>query len=401
MDRVGTILEPAGARRRTSLTVPSYFRSFDWLLFVGALALSACGLAMIYSATRADPGQAVSLYYVRNQAVGLGLGVTLALLVSLFDFERYARWQKYLYVGMLALLVLTLFVGVGRSGARRWIALPLVDLQTAEVSKLLLALTLGAFLAERAALRDHFRVVLLAVGCVALPAVLVYLQPDLGTALVFVALLVSMLLVWGIRWRDVVILAAGAVALAVVVLRVLPALGVQVLKDYQLQRLLVFLNPDHDTTGVGYQLTQSRIAVGSGMFTGKGFMQGTQTQLNYLPEHHTDFIFSVIGEEFGFLGAVALIALYVLVIWRMLRIAGRAKSLYGTLLAAGVAGMIVFQAFVNIGMTIGIMPVTGIPLPFVSFGSSSLVVFWLAVGLVESVQVRSLVAGYSADRVPV
>lgn len=394
------ILEQAGSRRGTSLTVGAYLRSFDWLLFVSALAVSGFGLAMIYSATHADPGQGASLYYVRAQSIGLGLGVAVALILSLVDYERYARWQKHIYIGMLLLLVVTLIIGTGRSGAHRWIALPFFDVQSAELAKVLLILTLGAFLADGVELRSRFRFVLLAVGYVALPALLVYLEPDLGTSLVFVAALVSMLLVWGINWRHAAVLATAGVLVVVAVLRALPAMGIQVLKDYQLQRLMVFLNPDHDTSGVGYQLTQSRIAVASGMYTGKGFMEGTQTHLNFLPEHHTDFIFSVIGEELGFLGAMVLLGLYLIMVWRMLRIAGRAKSLYGSLIAAGVTGILVFQVFVNVGMTIGIMPVTGVPLPFMSFGSSSLVVFWMAVGILESVQVRSMIAGYSAGRVP-
>jgi len=162
---------------------------------------------------------------------------------------------------------------------------------------------------------------------------------------------------------------------------------------------VVFLNPERDLTGEGYQLMQSRIAVASGMYTGKGYMQGTQTHLNFLPEHHTDFIFAVIGEELGFVGAILLLALYLLLIWRVLRIAGRSKSMYGTLIGAGVAGAIVFQVFVNVGMTIGIMPVTGIPLPLLSYGSASLVVFWMAIGLLESIQVRPLAAQFN-KRIP-
>lgn len=394
------ILEQAASKRGASLTLGAYLRSFDWLLFLSALSLSGVGLAMIYSATHADPGQGAALYYVKSQAIGFGLGVALCVVLSLLDFERYLRWQKFIYAGMVLALVVTLFVGTGRSGAHRWIQLPFFEVQTAELAKLLLILTLGAFLAEGVELRSRFRFVLLAVAYVALPTLLVYLEPDLGTSLVFVAVLASMLLVWGINWRYAAGLVAAGVIAVVAVLRVLPAMGINLLKEYQLQRLLVFLNPDHDTSGVGYQLTQSRIAVASGMYTGKGFMEGTQTHLNFLPEHHTDFIFSVIGEEFGFLGAMVLLALYLIMVWRILRIAGRAKSLYGTLMAAGVAGMLVFEVFVNVGMTIGIMPVTGVPLPFVSFGSSSLVVFWLAVGVLESIQVRSTIAGYSAGRVP-
>jgi rod shape determining protein RodA len=165
---------------------------------------------------------------------------------------------------------------------------------------------------------------------------------------------------------------------------------VSVLRDYQLKRLTMFLNPESDPTGFGYQLTQSKIAVGSGMFTGKGYLQGTQTHLNFLPAHHTDFIFAVIGEELGFMGALLLLGLFLVVIWRAFRIARLSVDLYGRMIASGVAGVLVFQVFVNVGMTIGIMPVTGIPLPFVSFGSSALVVFLMAIGFLQSIHVRSV-----------
>jgi rod shape determining protein RodA len=222
------------------------------------------------------------------------------------------------------------------------------------------------------------------------PTVLVFLQPDLGSALVFGAILVSMLVVWGIRLPHLGLLAGVGAFVVVMVLRVFPAFGVRLLKDYQIRRLTLFLDPEKDPTGLGYQLTQSKIAVGSGMFTGKGYLQGTQTHLNFLPAHHTDFIFAVIGEELGFLGALLLLLLFAVIIWRALRIARLSEDLFGRLIATGVAGVLMFQVFVNIGMTIGIMPVTGIPLPFVSFGSSALVVFLMAIGLLESVHVHSV-----------
>jgi rod shape determining protein RodA len=200
-----------------------------------------------------------------------------------------------------------------------------------------------------------------------------------------------MLVVWGIRLPHLGILAGASVLAVVMVLRVLPsAFGVHLLKDYQLKRLTLFLDPEKDPGGLGYQLSQSKIAVGSGMFTGKGYLEGTQTHLNFLPAHHTDFIFAVIGEELGFMGALLLLGLFAVIIWRALRIARLSEEMFGRLIAAGVAGILIFQVFVNVGMTIGIMPVTGIPLPFVSFGSSSLVVFLMAIGLLESVHVHSV-----------
>lgn len=389
------VLERAVTSRRTNLSAGTFFRSFDWLLFLTALILTGYGLAMIYSATHGDSSAGDALLYVRNQLIGLGLGLVVGIGLSLLDFERLIGWQKYIYGFMVLLLIVTLFIGTGRNDAHRWIALPFFELQSAELAKLLLIVTLSAFLAEGLELRGRFRFVLLAVGYVAVPTLLVYLEPDLGTSLVLVAILSATLLAWGIRWSHLAVLAGAGAALVVMVLRGLPAMGINLLKDYQIQRLLVFLNPEHDLSGEGYQLMQSRIAVASGMYTGKGYMQGTQTHLNFLPEHHTDFIFAVIGEELGFVGAILLLALYVVLIWRVLRIAGRSTNMYGTLIGAGVAGALVFQVFVNVGMTIGIMPVTGIPLPFMSYGSASLVVFWMAIGLLESIQVRSLAAQFN------
>jgi len=305
------------------------------------------------------------------------------------DYRRYISWQKYLYVAMILLLGLTLIIGRGPEGTRRWLDLPFFDIQSSEVAKVLLIVTLAAFLSEGIELRQRFRFVMLAVGYVLLPAALVFLEPDLGTALVFFAILMCMLLVWGIRWRHVGFLAIAAAGVFTVVFRVLPSLGMSLLKDYQIARLTVFLNPESDPTGFGYQVVQSKIAVASGMYTGKGLMQGTQTRLNFLPTHHTDFIFAVVGEELGFLGAVVLLGLFAVVVWRAIRIAGRAADLYGTLICVGVIGFIAFQVFVNVGMALGIMPVTGLPLPFMSAGASSLVVFFMAVGLLESVQVRA------------
>jgi rod shape determining protein RodA len=200
-----------------------------------------------------------------------------------------------------------------------------------------------------------------------------------------------MLVVWGIRLSHLGIIAGAGAFLTILVLRVLPGVfGVHLLKEYQLSRLTLFLHPEVDPSNLGYQLVQSKIAVGSGMFTGKGYMQGTQSNYGFIPEHHTDFIFAVVGEELGFLGAALLLVLFGLVVWRAYRIARMSRHLYGTLVAAGIAGVLVFQVFVNMGMTIGIMPVTGLPLPFVSFGSSSLVVFLMAIGLLQSVHVHSV-----------
>jgi rod shape determining protein RodA len=380
-------------RQPLGFSLGTYVRSMDWILLGATLALVAFGLLMLYSATHADTNISTPFFYVRQQTVGLIMGLVFAVVLSVVNYRWFARRQIYIYGGTLLLLVLTLVIGHGNEtvGANRWIELGFFRLQTSELAKLLLIVSLGAVLAEGVELRHRLRFVILCVVYVVVPSTLVFLQPDLGTALVFSSILVVMLVIWGIRMSHLGILAGVAAVVGVVVLRLIPtAFGVRLLKDYQLQRLTVFLNPESDPTAGGYQLTQSKIAIGSGMFTGKGYMQGTQTHLNFLPAHHTDFIFAVIGEELGFMGGVLLLGLFAIIIWRALRIARLSQDIYGSLIAAGVTGVLVFQVFVNVGMTIGIMPVTGIPLPFVSYGSSSLVVFLMAIGLLESVHVHSV-----------
>ncbi|MCL5734522.1 MAG: rod shape-determining protein RodA [Actinobacteria bacterium] len=388
------VLTTAKERRQPlGFSLGTYLRSMDWILAGATLALVAYGLLMLYSATHADTNISTPFYYVRQQAVGLVIGIVVAVVLSVANYRWLARRQVYIYAVTLLLLLLTLVIGHGSEtvGANRWIQLPYFRLQTSELAKLLLIVSLGAVLAEGVELRHRFRFVILCVLYLLIPSALVFLQPDLGTMLVFFAILVVMLVVWGIRMTHLGILAGAAALVSVVVLRLVPAVfGVHLLKEYQLQRLTLFLNPEKDPTRWGYQLSQSKIAIGSGMFTGKGYLNGTQTQLNFLPAHHTDFIFAVIGEELGFMGAVLLLGLFAVIIWRAFRIVRMSDDMYGSLIAAGIAGVLVFQVFVNVGMTIGIMPVTGIPLPFVSFGSSSLVVFLMAIGLLESVHVHSV-----------
>jgi rod shape determining protein RodA len=394
MNQHTSVLQTGQERRQPlGFSLGTYLRSLDYILMAATVAVAVFGLFMIYSATHSDSNISSPYYYVRSQGIGLVLGFVFMIILSVVDYQSIARWRTYLYGLTLLLLALTLIIGSGGEavGANRWLELPFLRLQTSELAKLLLILSLGAVLAEGVELRGRLRFVILCVVYTLIPCALVFLQPDLGTALVFLAVLMVMLIVWGIRLPHLGLLAGVGVFATVFVLRILPsAFGVSLLKDYQMQRLTTFLNPDSDPTNLGYQLTQSKIAIGSGMFTGKGYLDGTQTHLNFLPAHHTDFIFSVIGEELGFMGAMLLIGLFAVIIWRAFRIARMSRHLYGTLIAAGVAAVFVFQVFVNVGMTIGIMPVTGIPLPLVSFGSSSLVVFLMAVGILESVHVHSV-----------
>ena len=393
MERHTSVLSVTQQRRRPlGLTLGGYLRGMDWILLAATMGLVVYGFFMLYSATQSQPKGMTPADYLESQAWGLGLGLVAMFALSVFKYRWFARWQMYIYGASLLLLVLTLIVGSGGEevGSNRWLNLGIFKMQTAELVKFMLVLSFGAVLAEGIELRDRFRFVLLCVLYVLIPGVLIFLQPDLGTSLCLGAILVCMLVVWGIRPLHLGILGTTGLLLGVLVLRVLPRLGLSLLREYQMRRLTLFLDPLKDPRGTGYQLIQSKIAVGSGMFSGKGYMKGTQSTYGFIPEHHTDFIFAVIGEELGFVGAAILIGLFAIVAWRAFRICRLSTDMYGKLISAGIAGLILFQVFTNIGMTTGIMPVVGLPLPFVSFGSASLIIFLMGIGLLESVHVHSV-----------
>ena len=367
----------------------AYLRHLDYLLIVATLGLIAYGVTMIYFATRHDhEGQ--PLYFVTQQLIAVVVGLVAAAVVSLLDYEIYRRFQWVMYAFAVFILVMVLPFGQVVNGARRWIDLGFQSFQPSALALLLLALSIGAYLADRMDMLGAKRVTLVALAMVAVPAVLVYQEPDFGSAMVMLALTLAMLYFYGTSWTHFAVLAGSGVAALVVALKVLPLAGVHLIQQYQIDRLFVFANAGHDPTGSGYNIIQSMIAVGSGALTGRGDM-ATQTALDFLPEHHTDFIFAVLSERNGFLGALLLIALYVVVIWRCLRIATLSRDMYGSILAGGVAVMFLFQVFVNIGMTIGIMPVTGIPLPFVSYGGTAMIVFLMFVGLLQAIHLRATV----------
>ncbi len=367
----------------------AYLRHLDYLLIVATLGLIAYGVTMIYFATRHDhEGQ--PLYFVTQQLIAVVVGLVAAAVVSLLDYEIYRRFQWVMYAFAVFILVMVLPFGQVVNGARRWIDLGFQSFQPSALALLLLALSIGAYLADRMDLLGAKRVTLVALAMVAVPAFLVYQEPDFGSAMVMLALTLAMLYFYGTSWTHFAVLAGSGVAALVVALKVLPLAGVHLIQQYQIDRLFVFANAGHDPTGSGYNIIQSMIAVGSGALTGRGDM-ATQTALDFLPEHHTDFIFAVLSERNGFLGALLLIALYGVVIWRCLRIATLSRDMYGSILAGGVAVMFLFQVFVNIGMTIGIMPVTGIPLPFMSYGGTAMIAFLMFVGLLEAIHLRATV----------
>ena len=364
-----------------------YLRHLDYLLLAVTVGLIVYGVTTIYFATRHDvPGQ--PLAFVRQQLIAVVVGLAVAVVLSLLDYEIYRRFQWVLYGFAVFILVAVLPLGEVVHGARRWIDLGFTSFQPSALALLLLALSIGAYLADRMDLLGSKRVTLVALGLVAVPALLVYREPDFGSAMVMVALTLAMLYFYGTSWTHFAVFAGSAAAAFVIALKVLPLAGVHLIQTYQLDRLFVFLDVGRNPQGSGYNIIQSMIAVGSGALTGRGDL-ASQTALDFLPEHHTDFIFAVISERNGFVGAVILLVLYALFIWRALRIATLARDMYGSILAGGIAVMVLFEVFVNIGMTIGIMPVTGIPLPFVSYGGTAMITFLMFVGLLQAIHLRA------------
>ncbi len=375
-------------------TKPRVLPIFDPLLVLAALGLNACSYVTLKSAV--GPSQA------ERQAVYAGAGLVLALLLSRIDYSRLREFKLGLFAVMIALnLVVYGMPAIG--GAHRWIPLPGFTFQSSEFGKILMIVALAGFAVDRSR-QLHERRTTARVMLVALvSALLVIPQPDLGTGLVYVAVGFAVLFFAGTPWRQLtglvaLFLAAGAIALVGA-----PALGVHVVKPYQVQRLTAFLNPNHpapknpNAPDPWYQIKQSTIAIGSGQKTGQG-QQATQAKLNFLPAKNTDFVFASVGETYGFIGAAIVLALYALLIWRALRILTISKNLYGTLIAGGILAMLMFQIFVNVGMTVGIAPITGVPLPLLSYGGSSVIVTFIAIGLLESIYIQGRLAAKGSRR---
>jgi rod shape determining protein RodA len=369
----------------------------DPLLLLAAVGLIACGVYVVYTATQDDIPGAPDYYLYRQLAYGV-VGIVLMLVVSRFDYSRLREWKLGIYGAMIGSIVLVYAAGTATRGSKRSIDVGFLNLQSSELGKVLLILALSAFMVDRMRRLNErettSRIMLLAV----FPAILVVGQPDLGSGLVYIAIAFAVLFVAGTKWTHLAALSALGVTAIVVVLVAAPAAGVQVLKPYQVDRLTAFLHPTHNPREQGYQVNQSLTAIGAGGKTGRGD-QATQTKLDFLPEHHTDFVFSVAGEEFGFVGVAVILSLFALLIWRSLRILTMSKNLYGTLVAGGITAMLMFQVFVNVGMTLGIMPITGIPLPLVSYGGSSVLVTFIAIGLLQSIhaQAREVAAAKRGD----
>jgi len=316
----------------------------------------------------------------------------VALVAAIFiDPAYYYRHKRAIYVGTLGIMLLVLLAGAVSRHSKRWLDVGFFRFQPSEFGKLLLVLFLAGFLADRAKRVAEGRTALVAIGYAAGPILLVFIQPDIGTALVYGAALAAVLFVAGTRWVHLGALAAGAVIAIVAVLWLLPAAGVHLLKPYQQQRLTQWTHPSSDPQGATYNLFQSEDAVGAGGVRGRGVAGSTQTRFHFLPEHRTDFVFASLAEQRGFVGVSILLLLYLFVVWRGLKILAVARDAFSAIAAGGIVIAFLFQIFVNVGMTIGIAPITGIPLPFMSVGGSSMIANLLAIGVLEAIYVRSVV----------
>jgi rod shape determining protein RodA len=384
--------ETRAARGHVGSEVGAFLRHLDYLLIASVAGVITYGIWVLTAVTRNDV-QGDPTYFVSRQEIYIAVGTILAAVVTALSPEIYRRYAKALYAVTVALLLLVLVVGDDVRGSKRWIEFGSFRLQPSEIGKVLLILFLAAFVANRARSDSSWKTVWGAVGLAALPMLLVFKEPDFGSTLIYGSGLLAVLFFGGVPWKHLASLAIVTALIALSVLWFLPSAGVDVLDTYQKDRLIGFVHPDVDPSGTTYNVNQSITAVGSGGIDGRGVAGASQTNMNYLPEHNTDFIFSSLAEQRGFLGAAILLLLYALIAWRGIKIVAIAPSLYTSAVAGAIVFSFLFQVFVNVGMTIGIAPVTGIPLPFVSFGGSSMITTMIMIGILEAIHVRGRLAG--------
>jgi rod shape determining protein RodA len=383
---------PQPTRAQTAAwELTAFLRHLDYILLAATGGLLAYGLWVLESVTRndvaGDPG-----YYAFRQTIYVAVGVVLLAAAAVVDPNAYRRVRWPLYGVAIVLLVAVFVLAEEVRGSKRWIQLGFFNFQPSELGKIVLVIVLAAFVADRRQRLSEWGTTLGVIGLSVPLMVLVFKEPDFGTTLIYTAIVIGALFFAGTPWRHLAALAILAGLTAGGLLWFLPSAGVEVLEPYQRERLTGFVDPDIDPSGSTYNVNQSITAVGSGGFDGRGEANATQTKFNYLPEHSTDFIFSSLAEQRGFVGAAILLLLYAIVIWRGTKIVSVAKDLYSAVLAGTIVFALLIQLFINVGMTIGIAPVTGIPLPLVSYGGSSLLTTLILVGLLEAVHVRGRLA---------
>jgi rod shape determining protein RodA len=378
-------------RRDEGVALGGVLRSLDWLLILGVAGLIAVGLWAVSGVTRfLVPGQPD--YYLTRQIIYAAAGVVALVVALVVDPDVYRRFWRPIFIGTVALIAVVLVAGRAARGSTRWIDVGFIKFQPSEFGKLLFVLAIAGFIADRARAASDPSLTARVLGLGIVPIVLVFAQPDLGTALVYGAALVAMLFVSGTPWKQLAVLGGLAALLVSIVLWIGPAVGVNFLHGYQKSRFTCFVHPQRCSVNERYNLEQSIAAVGSGEVKGRGVRNSTQVNLGFLPESQTDFVFAGFAEQRGFVGASLLLALYLLVLWRTLRIVTIARDLYSAIVAGGIVVGLLFQIFVNVGMTMGIAPITGIPLPFVSVGGSSMIANLAAMGVLLAIHGRGRVA---------
>ena len=367
-----------------------YWRDLDWILLIAAFALSLMGSLLVWSASRADlASESDPQSFLKRHLINIGVALVLGFIASRINYRLLRAYTPVVYVASMILLLVPFVPGLGVTiaGARAWIDVPLgLTIQPSEFAKITVVLMMAALLSERRDREEEpsAQDVLLALVVAAIPTAIILVQNDTGTVLILAAVSLSIVAVSGVPTRWLVGLIGAAI------LGVLASIQLGLLQEYQVDRLTSFINPDDDVSASAYNANQARIAIGGGGLDGYGLFEGPQTQGNFVPVNESDFIFTVAGEELGFLGSALLIVLMAVILWRAVLIAWKADDLYGRLVATGVAAWLAFQMFENIGMTLGIMPITGIPLPFVSAGGTSMMATWIALGLLQTVRLHSL-----------
>jgi rod shape determining protein RodA len=365
----------------------------DWVLLFAVAALTVISLVIIGQATEGEIAGSPR-YYLDRQILFVSIGIVLMLIASRVNLEWATRWAWPIWGALLASLVVVYAIGGVTRGARSWFTIGPFNLQPSEFGKIMLMVVLVGIALERASEIGTWRFTLFLTGVAIVPTAAVFIQPDLGTALVYGAILFGVLFLVGVPWTHFAVYGSVLAMLILSALWILPTAGVTVLQEHQVERLTAFVGAERDTNAAGYQLDQSKIAIGSGGPVGKGLDGATQTTNRFLPEYHNDFIFAVTGEMFGFVGGALVISLFALILWRGLRVMARASSQVDMLVAGAIISMLTFQVFVNIGMTVGIMPITGLPLPLMSYGGSHTLATFTAIGLLLGIyRRRSSVAG--------
>ncbi len=362
------------------MTWRRFLQKFDWFLFITILLLLALGVLMIYSATLGESIADRSNTY--RQIIYIAVGLGLLFLICFLDYRIFRSYSRIFYVIMLAALVGVLIFGPEIRGTRSWFDLGIINLQPAEFAKFVMIIVLAKYFSRHSDEMYKFKHVLVSGVLVLIPVGLTMIEPELGSALVIVFIWLGMLIFARVRWWHVGVIFGALIAMGAFTWRFL-------LRDYQKNRLSAFLDPARDPLGQGYNVTQAKIAIGSGGVTGRGLGHGSQSQLNFLPEQHTDFIFAVMAEELGFVGCIFLFALFSFLFYRLIRIGRLARDRFGMFLVIGTTILLLSQVFINIGMNLGLLPVAGIPLPFLSSGGSSIITILVCIGMVLSVGLRS------------